>query len=74
MCATPGSLDPYFSDQNVPELFSLKENRRYGNFQMLLPFWNLGFPQIVTKLSRVFSAECWKRPPVVSYGHCQLLC
>lgn len=33
------------------------------------PRW---FPQLVTKVSRRFPAECWKRPLVVRHGHCQL--
>lgn len=74
VCAFPGSLDPYFCDQNVPEPFLLNKTGRQGNWQMRLPLWNAGFPRVVTKLSRVFPAEGWKRPPVVIYGHCQLLC
>lgn len=77
VCTFPGILDPYFSDSHVPEPlqpFLLKKNWRERNFQMLLHFWYAGFPQVVTKLSRLCPAECWKRPLVVSYGHCRLLC
>lgn len=72
VCAAPGSLDPYFCDQNVPEPFLLKENWRQ-EFPNALPSLERRFSS-VTKLSRVFPAECWKRPSMVSYGHYQLLC